>query len=576
MTSILKDSRAIIARAAKAPARLLLLLMATCMITIGAQATGDAKADALFEAYFEEYLALYPLIATQTGDHRYDDTFSITISENHRTKQQAFSQKYIAELDGLDAADLSAERKLSADLLRYTLQQQLDRLKFPDHLIPINTMSNFPDEFATLGAGGGDHPFTTADDFRNFRSRMLQFGPWVDVAIANMREGMKKGVVLPRVVAEWSIRMIAAHVVEDTAESKFSEPLKNLPSDMCADQQATFSAAYRATITEDVIPAYARLVDFMQNEYLPKARDTVAWQALPNGKAWYESYLRFWTTTNMSAEQIHALGLKEVKRIKAALDAATEAAKTAEPAIRYGTESELIGAYNALLARINPKLDTLFGFRPKTPFIIKGTHLGTHYRPGTTDGTRPGMFMLSTGNLAQRQAAVSEALFIHEAIPGHHYQIALQQEADLPAFRQNLYMYAYQEGWGLYAESLGEQLGLYQTPATQIGRLNSEIFRAIRLVVDTGMHSKGWTIEQASDYFDENIGFRPQRELVRYVSWPGQALTYKIGELKIIELRDRLKAKQGAAFDIRDFHRTVLMAGPVPLAILEQLLLGAS
>ena len=561
---------------------LMLALIVACILSMGVTASqkadqntnDDAKADALFEAYFQENLALYPFTATQTGDHRYDDQLAITISDAHRAKQKTFALRYVAALGKLDAAGLSPDRKLSADLLAYTLQQQLDLLKFPDHLMPINSMSNFPDGFATMGEGGGDHPFKTVRDFENFQKRMQQFGPWVDTAIANMRKGMAAGVVTPRVVTERVIGMVKAHVVDSTDQSKFVVPLKNLPDDMSASEQAAFAGAYRETITEDVIPAYARLAAFMKDEYLPASRTTVAWHALPNGKAWYNSYLQFWTTTDMTAEQIHSVGLQEVKRIKHAYDAANEAAKAAPPADSYGTESELIAAYNALLTRINPQLDALFGFRPETPFIIKGTHLGTHYRPGTADGTRPGMFMLSTGYLDKEEGTVSEALFIHEAIPGHHYQIALQKEADLPAFRQNLYMYAYIEGWGLYAESLGETLGLYKTPTTQVDRLYSELFRAIRLVVDTGMHAKGWTIEQAADYFDEAMGFRPQRELVRYVSWPGQALTYKIGELKIIELRDRLKAKQGSAFDIRDFHRRVLMAGPVPLAILEQLLLG--
>jgi uncharacterized protein (DUF885 family) len=530
----------------------------------------DRTADAIFDSYFEEYLELFPSFATTVGDHRFDHRLENHISGEHRRRQAELYSATLDSLDRLDSHILSSDRRLSYDVLRYQLTNALALLEFPSHLMPIDFMNCLPDEFATLGSGKGEHPFTSLVDYENFLDRVDDYLVWVDTAITNMRTGIREGYVLPRIVAERTLELVERQVVADPETSPFVEPLRRLPGLLSEAEATDLEQRYRLTIRDQLLPSYSRLATFLRDEYLPACRDSVAWSDLPNGKAWYRLLVRSWTTTDQTPELIHQLGLREVARLSMEYRQAVAAAETAQSAPRYSSEAELLRAYEQLAARIEPGLDALFGFAPRTLFEVRSTHLGAHYRPGSEDGTRPGVFLVNTNGLTEHPKTVSEALFLHEAIPGHHYQMSLQREALLPRFRKHSYMYAYMEGWGLYAESLGPELGLFVDSEANADRLHSELFRAIRLVVDTGIHDRGWSAERALEYFREHIGYAPGREVARYIAWPGQALTYKVGEQTILMLRERARSSLGPEFDIREFHERLLLSGPLPLDLLER------
>lgn len=543
------------------------IVVTLCHVLAGCS-SGQPDIDTVFAQYFEDYLALFPTEATSVGDHRFDDRLEISISDAHRSRQKSLIDTYLGELDEVDRKRLSGNRQLSYDVLRYKLEDERKLLAYPSHLMPISFMDCFPDEFALWGKGEGDHPFETAQDYRNFIRRMGRFALWVDTAIANMRRGIEEGVVLPRVVTRATIALIEPHVAARPDESPFYEPLRNMPDSISAAGREKIAEDYEAAIREFVLPSYRELVEFLESEYLPSGRDSVAWSALPDGRAWYLDLVRSWTTMATTPDEIHELGVREVERIFEELTAARSAPDSQERVV-YDSEEELLEAYGALLARTTPQIEPYFGELPIAPLEIRPTHRGAHYRPGSEDGKRSGAFMVYTVGLEAKPQSVSEALFFHEAVPGHHYQIALQQGADLPRFRRNLYFYAYQEGWGLYAEGLAEELNLYSTPDAAVDRLSAEMVRALRLVVDTGIHWLGWTAEEAADYFERYYGYRPGREIVRYISLPGQALTYKLGELRLRELRDRFGASIEDADRLREFHRRFLAPGPLPMDLLE-------
>lgn len=543
------------------------VLVAQCHILSGCSQS-NSDLDRIFEQYFEDYLELFPTEATLIGDHRFDDQLEISISAEHRSQQNSLATKYLSELKRVDPEALSGDDLLSYEVLMHKLEDEQRLLKYPSHLMPVSYMENFPDEFALWGKGEGDHPFNTEQDYRNFILRMERFPIWVDTAIENMRRGIEDGVVLPRAVTQETIKLVEPHVATEPSESTFYEPLRNMPLTLFEANRNEIRTEYEAVVSESILPSYRKLVDFLKNEYLPHSRTSFGWSDLPDGRDWYRDLVRSWTTTSYTPDQIHDLGTREVKRIYEQLTAAREANNTNERVL-YRSEEELLEAYESQLTRITPAIEPYFGKLPIPRLEIRPTHLGPHYRPGTEDGQRPGAFMVYTGQLEENPQSISEALFFHEAIPGHHFQIALQQGADMPRFRRNLYFYSYQEGWGLYAEGLAEELDLYSTSDAAVDRLSAEMVRALRLVVDTGIHWLGWTAEESADYFERYYGYRPRVEIVRYMSLPGQALTYKLGELKLRELRDQFGASVHNAERLREFHMQFLTPGPLPLTVLE-------
>lgn len=551
-----------------------------------------AELDRLYEQHFDESLALNPLRATQLGDRRYNDQLPNFLGPEQRERQRAFAELWLQRFRDIDPAPLSGQDRLSYDMFVNARERELEAHTFPSHLQPINQFYNPTSMLAMLGSGTGAQPFQTVEDYDNWLRRMQQFPVLIDQAIANMREGIATGVVQPRVLMERSLPQIRAHVVDDVETSIFWRPVQALPETIDAAERERLQAAYRQMIEQTVIPAYARLAQFIEQEYLPATRDTYGMWDLPNGRDWYAFQVRSSTTTDLTPQQIHQIGLDEVARILAQMDAVREqvgfegdreaffAYTGSDPRFFFNTEDELLAGYEAMRDQIGPHLPRLFESRPKAEFVIRAVEpfraasaSAASYQRPSEDGTRPGVFYVNTANLHARPSWAMMALYLHEAEPGHHYQLAMQQELpDLPRFRRFGGFTAYTEGWGLYAESLGEEFGAYEDPYAWYGRLAAELWRSIRLVTDTGIHALGWDRDQTLAYMRAHSPEPEERmvaEAERFMAIPGQALAYKIGELKIRDLRTRAEQRLGDRFDIRAFHTEVLRDGALPLDVLE-------
>ena len=560
---------------------------------VGSVAQAPAEAlNALYEAYFEELLALYPLLATSIGDDRYNDQYPNTLSPEFRERSRGFHERYLREALNIGGDGLTGEDRVSFDVFVRARRDALAEMEFPDWMIPINQFRNAANSFARLGSGGSSQPFETVADYDNFLSRISGFSEWSAQAIENMRMGIEAGVVQPRILMEKALPQLAAHVEEDPEASMFWRPVAAMPDTFPAAERTRLSEAYRKAITTQVVPAYRALHDFVRDAYLPASRETVGMLALPDGRAWYAQLVREYTTTDLSPGEIHEIGLAEVERIhremRAVMDRVGFEGELSEfftfmntdPQFYFDRQEDLLSGYEALRARVDAGVAPLFtltpeaGYeiRPVEPFREKSAAGGSYQRP-SADGSRPGIFYVNTYDLSARPSWAMESLFLHEAVPGHHFQIAINQELQgLPAFRRFSFYTAYTEGWALYAESLGKAMGVYEDPYQYFGKLNAELWRAVRLVVDTGLHEKGWSRQQVLDFMYANSAVSEARavaEAERYMAIPGQALSYKIGQLKIQQLRDRAESALGEEFDIREFHARVLESGALPLDVLE-------
>lgn len=571
-----------------------LLSTTACTITSNRSAEAVSASDpaTLFDAYWQEALALDPLRATFIGDARYNDQLPNTLSADYRAQEAAFDARWLAKVQAIDAKTLSEADALSVDILRRNLERSIEAARFPDHLMPINQFYNLAAQLAQLGTGTGAQPFKTVADYDNWAKRAAQIPALFDQAIANMREGVRKGYTQPDVLMIKTLSQLDALAVAQPEDSLFWKPVTSFPDGFSEADRSRLTANYRTLIAGTVLPAYVRLRDYIRDEYLPNCRKTVGLNGVPDGAAWYASRVRAITTTALTPAEIHDIGLKEVARIQTAMRgvmqdvgfkgdlAAFFKFVSDDPRFTYPTEAAALKAYNDLSAKVDEGATKLFAVRPKAAFEIRPVEAfraqsaagGSYQRP-SEDGSRPGIFYLNTYDLPSRKTWAAESLFLHEAIPGHHFQIGIQQElVGVPAFRRFGSFTAYIEGWGLYAESLGKELGVYTDPYQYFGRLQAELFRAIRLVVDTGLHAKGWTRQQVIDYMLANSAqglTQSVSETERYMAIPGQALAYKIGELKLIELRRRAEAALGPRFDIKAFHSEVLKDGSLPLDVLE-------
>lgn len=567
---------------------------ATPAVQVAADATAAAsrRLDAIFDEYFEATLELNPLLATSIGDPRYNDRLAISIAPEWRARAEHLAREYLVRIGQVERDSLPAQDQLSYDIFESARERDIEGFRFPGHLVPLNQFYSMPNGFAQLGSGNGQQPFRTVKDYDDFLKRVDDYVAWTDQAIVNMREGMAKGYTLPRVLAERVLPQLAAHVVARPEESLYWGPVGKLPADFAATDRERLAAAYRAAIETKIIPAYRRLHDFMRDEYLPNCRTSVGLDALPDGKAWYEYNVRSITTTDYTPAEIHEIGLREVERIhgemrgvmaqvgfEGSLDEFFVFLNT-DPQFVWPSREALVQGYEDIKRRVDPELPRLFENLPKADYEVRAVEpfreksaAGGSYQAASEDGSRPGIFYANAYDLKARPKWAMEALSLHEGNPGHHFQITLQREQkDLPKFRRFGGYTAYSEGWGLYAESLGRDLGLYVDPYQYFGRLEGELFRAIRLVVDTGLHSKGWTREQVLEYIDANSATSDARRIAeteRYIAIPGQALAYKLGQLKISELRARAERELGAGFDVRKFHTAILADGPLPLDVLE-------
>jgi uncharacterized protein (DUF885 family) len=555
-------------------------------------ANHGAMLDKLVDSYFEKLLELNPVFATSIGDPRYNDRFAVDIGTQWLADSLAVEQEYMRQANELDADKLDDAARLTLDIFKYNRQLNIDDAKFRNELLPVSQFGSTPVEFGRLGSGEGVQPFRNVKDYDGFLKRIDGFALWSDQAIANMKIGIDSGIVLPKPLVEKALPQLASFIVDDPRTSLFYKPLENFPDGVSPDDRKRLNDAYTKSIREVAIPAYRRLYDFMKNEYLPKARTSVGMSALPQGDKWYTQLARRGTTTDLTPEQIHDIGVKEMARIHGEM----ERVKTqvgfkgdlkefmkqlrSDPQFVHKSPQELVNGYTALKERVSAALPKLFDLQPKMPFEVRAVEAFREkseatgsYQPGLPDGTRPGVFFANTYDLAARPKFMMETIFLHEALPGHHMQIAIQYELEnLPRFRRFGGDTAYVEGWGLYAESLGKELGMYQDPYQYFGSLTAEAWRAARLVVDTGMHAKGWTREQAIDYMRDNTAVGETdivAEVERYIAIPGQALAYKIGQLKIRELRTRAEQKLGPKFNIREFHSQILKDGSMPLAVLD-------
>lgn len=483
-------------------------------------------------------------------------------------------------------------------MLKLDLAQDLVGERFPEWMQPISQIGGMPSFLAQMGTGQSIQPFKTVKDYDDWLARLAKSPPLFDGLIANMRDGMKAGVTQPRAVMDKVLPQLTALAVTDPEKSLFWGPIKDFPDAVPAADRERITAAMRQLLTAQVLPAYGRLLAFVRDEYTPKARASTAWSALPNGKAWYAHRVRQSTTVALSPDEIHAIGLKEVARILGEMDGVRKQVGfqgdlkaffkhlNDDPKYYFTKPEDLLAGYRDLQKKINGLTPKLFDIAPKADYEVREVEAfraesaaGASYQEPAADGSRAGVFYVNTFNLKAQPIFGMETLSLHEASPGHHFQIAIAQEdKELPAFRRfGSHYTAYVEGWALYAESLGKELGLFTDPYQWYGRLSDEQLRAMRLVVDTGLHHKGWTREQAIQYMLDNSSMAESdvvSEVERYIVWPGQALGYKIGQLEITKLRAEAEKALGAKFDIKGFHRVVLTAGQVPLPVLRELVQG--
>ena len=568
------------------------------------QATGPAAAKAapaasaplakVLAAYWDEQARLFPVGATSQGDNRYNDLLPNDQTQAFRQQRRAFYQKYQAQLRKTNRPQLNANDQTSYDILDYDLGMSLAGLQHNGWMMPFSQNGGLPSTLGQLGAGTGSQPFKTEQDYANWLRRVAGFPVWADSAIANFRRGMRAGVVLPKALVVKMIPQLESFVTDDATKNLFYGPVAKFPAGVPAGAQPALVAAYRQAIATQLVPSYRKLADFLKTEYLPQARASSGIGAVPGGAEMYAYAVRNYTTTARTPAQIHQTGLAEVARIRTEMEqlkqqvgfkgdllAFFEHLRTDPQFKPFKTPEEVLAVYRGVLARIAPNLPKLFGRTPKTAFEVRRIEAfreasaSAQYSRGAPDGSRPGIFYAPIPDATQYNVTRGmDALFLHEAIPGHHYQIALQQEnTALPAFRRFGGYSAYTEGWGLYAESLGPELGVYTDPYQRIGALNTEIHRALRLVVDTGLHTGELTREQAVKYLMDNEPIDEQRataEVERYMAAPGQALSYKVGQLKISELRARYEKQLGKKFDLRAFHDELLAGGAMPLAVLER------
>lgn len=556
------------------------------------QQTEAEKAAAIYAEHWERSLEMNPLMATFMGDNRFNDQLGDWGTEEGLAKQLAFSKEFLAKINTIDPTKLKGQDLLSYKIFKGEREAEIEGAKFPDHLQPIQQFYNPFNFIAMLGSGNSAQPFKTVKDYENWLSRLEQAAGGVDVIIGNMREGMEQGVVQPKALMVKVLPQLKAHIVDDVETSLFYGPIKNMPESFSEEDRKRLTQEYVKAIKGWVVPTYQKMHDFIEKEYIPAARETSGMVALPNGKEWYAFKVKETTSTDLTPEQIHQIGLDEVARLhnemkgvmkevgfEGTLKEFFEFTKT-DPQFQFDTKEDMLQAYENLRGKLDKTAPDLFKVIPKAEFEIRAVEpyreqssSAASYQSPSPDGSRPGIFYVNTYDLSARPTWTVESLYLHEAVPGHHFQRSTQIELkDVPNFRRFGGTTAYTEGWGLYSESLGKEMGVYTDPYQYFGALSAELWRAIRLVTDTGLHAKGWSREEVLEYMEANSPAAEARmvsEAERFMAIPSQALAYKIGQLKIRELRTLAENELGDKFDIREFHHEVLKDGAIPLNILE-------
>lgn len=574
----------------------LLLLFACSNDSAPAETESDDVAtegafDELLAEYNEMRLELNPLEATFIGDNRYNDELPNMLTAEYQQQVTAFYEGTRESLAAFDRSTLSPDRKVSYDVLKWECDINLSGQQFRTELLPLDQFNGFHLMIGQLASGQSAQPFVTVEDYENWLARLESFREMLDTAQVKMELGIEKGYVLPRSLTMKLLPQLESMAREPLEEHLYYSPVLNMSDEISPVDQERIKAAYGEMVT-GLINQFRSLSDYVGKEYLAASRTSSGISEIPDGEAYYNHLIKLYTTTDMTAEEIHQLGLSEVARLSSEMEkvktevgfngdlkAFFDEVRVKPELMPFTQPEEVIANFNAIHEKMKPQLNKLFDQAPKTPFEVRRTEAfreasaSAEYNPGSQDGTRPGIFYVPIPDVETYNVFSDEDLFLHEAIPGHHYQVSLTQENEsLPDFRRSLWYSAYGEGWALYSESLGKELGLYEDPYQYFGMLSAEMHRAIRLVVDTGIHAKGWSREKAIQYsLDHEAESEASiiSEIERYMAIPGQALSYKIGQLKIRELRAKAETQMGDNFDIKEFHNLVLSPGCVPLAVLE-------
>lgn len=560
----------------------------------------------LFKDFQDFKLIINPIEATKAGYSVYNDTIANYVSEVYQEKLVQEYTTFLERISKIDTTGLNETQFLALQTMEWDcsikkegLENNLAVVTSPIYnlptlaVFPLGQIQSLHLYVAQLAGGTSVHPFETVKDYEDWLSRIADYLTFLDTSMANMKKGVENDIVLPKTLVVKMIPQLESFVSNDVENHLFYKPILQIPESFSKEDKDLLAKEYAKVISEKVIPKYSELKTFLEESYLPKARTTSGISAIPNGSETYNYLIRLHTTTNMTADEIHQLGLNEVARIRKEMGKAMKAlnfegdlmtffkhVRAYEELVPFNRPEQVVSYFKAIEEKIDVKLDSVFNLRPKAGFEVRRTEAfreasaSAEYVPGSKDGERPGVFYVPIPNAEEFNILTSEALFLHEAVPGHHFQLSLQQEnTDLPEFLHPESMGVFVEGWALYAESLGKELGLYGDPYQYFGMLSMEMHRAIRLVVDTGIHAKGWTREQAIQYSLENEADSEAgiiAEIERYMATPGQALSYKIGQLKIRELRNKAEKALGNNFKVADFHDQVLNSGSLPLILLEQ------
>lgn len=552
------------------------------------QLTAQEQLQKLFEDHWEYSLQSNPLFATSQGDHRFNYELPET---GLRAMEESYqkSKEFLSRLYEIPRGNLSDESRINYDIFKNQLEGSIRAYKLNHHLLPLNGWWDYHASFATLGE---DVPLETVKDYENYLSRLEGFPEYNGGYIERMKKGIELGIMRPRIVFDDYVASIEALITESPEEHRLYEPFEDYPKNFSEEEKERLTNRARKAVGEIVIPEFQRLRDFLVDEYIPNTTETIGITEIPGGEGYYDYLIRDHTTIDITADEVHQIGLDEVERIRSEMmeivesegygddfDAFVEFLRT-DDQFYVETPEDLLKETAYVLKTIDGKLPELFKTLPRLPYGIEpipdylAPRTATaYYSRGAADGTEAGTYAVNTYDLDSRPLYEIPALSLHEAVPGHHLQIALQQEMDnLPKFRTVASYTAFTEGWALYAERLGEEIDMYETPYKKFGQLSYEMWRALRLVVDTGMHAKGWTRDEAIQYMADNSALslhNIRSEVNRYIFWPGQALAYKMGEIKIRELRSMAEEELGEDFNLREFHDVVLMNGSVPLSVLE-------
>jgi uncharacterized protein (DUF885 family) len=562
--------------------------------------------DSLFIEFYEFKKRINPIEATKAGFADYNEQVANYISTPYKQDLIQNYRKFLEEISRYDSTRISSAQWMSLQVMKWDCELKLEGLTNPLVTVasPMYDMPNFELTpllqiqslhlyFSQLAGGQSLQPFRTVEDYDRWLRRVDAFLPFLDTAMVKMREGMSKGLVLPKVLIERMIPQVEGFASDPVRDHLFFKPITLMPTEISGPERERLTQAYTEMVTNKVAPKYKQLQDFLRETYLPAGRETDGLSALPNGPETFQYLIKYFTTTNMNADQIHEMGKQEVARIRGEMEAVKaqigfkgdlkaffDHVRSNRKLMPFRSPEEVIANFNRIRDRVEKKLPELFELNPKGGFEVRRTEAfreasaSAEFLPGNKDGSRPGIFYVPIRDVKSYNTFADEALFLHEAVPGHYYQLTLQQENDeLPEFLHPESISVFVEGWALYAESLGKELGLYEDPYQYFGMLSMEMHRAIRLVLETGIHAQGWTREQAIQYSLDNEAESLEKitvEVERYMATPGAALCYKVGQLKIRELRTRAEASLGEKFDIREFHSQVLNSGSLPILLLEK------